>query len=244
MVGSGGAGLTAALTAARNGANVLVVESLEIVGGATGVSAGAGWFPAHGYSTKELGIEDSLDDARTYIYGDGRDQTLDHEVIETFLQEGPKVARYIEANTKFGWIPVIWPDYHSDIPGASVGRALFPGPYNADGLGEAARYVRPALTSGMAKNPMPFWALAGLKTDAAQRLRVDPQGPGRPAREVHEARPALAPLVHARAAGEGPLLRGRGPRLGAGHGRRAGHRRPGSRHLDLREGRARPVLGG
>ncbi|WP_314034871.1 FAD-dependent oxidoreductase [Dietzia sp. CH92] len=167
VIGSGGAGLTAALTAARDGARVLVVESLEIVGGATGVSAGAGWFPAHGYSTRELGVEDSLDDARTYIYGDGRDQTLDHDVIETFLQEGPKVARYIEAHTKFGWIPVIWPDYHSEIPGASVGRALFPGPYNADGLGEAAQYVRPALTSGMAKNPMPFWALAGLKTDAS-----------------------------------------------------------------------------
>ncbi|UVE96012.1 FAD-dependent oxidoreductase [Dietzia sp. B32] len=167
VIGSGGAGLTAALTAARDGASVLVVESLEIVGGATGVSAGAAWIPAHGYSTKALGVDDSLDDARTYIYGDGRGETLDHEVIETFLQEGPKVARYIEANTKFGWIPVIWPDYHSDIPGASVGRALFPGPYNAEGLGEAAQYVRPALTSGMAKNPMPFWALAGLTTDAS-----------------------------------------------------------------------------
>ena len=167
VVGSGGAGLTAALTAAKDGASVLVVESLEIVGGATGVSAGAGWFPANGYSTKALGVTDSLDDARTYIYGEGRGDTLDHEVIETFLQEGPKVARWVEANTKFGWIPVIWPDYHSDIPGASVGRALFPGPYNAEGLGEAATYVRPALTTGMAKNPMPFWALAGLKTDAS-----------------------------------------------------------------------------
>lgn len=113
VVGSGGAGLTAALTAAKDGSRVLVVESLEIVGGATGVSAGAGWFPAHGYSTKELGITDSLDDARTYIYGEGRGETLDHEVVETFLQKGPEVARWVEASTKFGWIPVIWPDYHS-----------------------------------------------------------------------------------------------------------------------------------
>ena len=167
VIGSGGAGLTAALTAAKDGASVLVVESLEIVGGATGVSAGAAWIPAHGYSTKALGVDDSLDDARTYIYGEGRSETLDPEIVETFLQEGPKVARYIEDNTKFGWIPVIWPDYRSDIPGASVGRALFPGPYNAEGLGDAARYVRPELTSGMAKNPMPFWALAGLKKESS-----------------------------------------------------------------------------
>lgn len=167
VIGSGGAGLTAALTAAKDGAQVLVVESLDIVGGATGVSAGAAWIPAHGYSTEALGISDSLDDARTYIYGEGRGETLDHDLVETFLQEGPEVARYVEANTKFGWIPVIWPDYRSDIPGASVVRALFPGPYNADGLGEAARYVRPELTSGMAKNPMPFWALAGLKKESS-----------------------------------------------------------------------------
>lgn len=167
VIGSGGAGLTAALTAARDGASVVVVESLEIVGGATGVSAGAAWIPDHGYSTEALGISDSLDDARTYIYGEGRSATLDPEIVETFLQEGPEVARYVEENTKFGWIPVIWPDYRSDIPGASVVRALFPGPYNAEGLGKAAQYVRPELTSGMAKNPMPFWALAGLKKESS-----------------------------------------------------------------------------
>lgn len=95
VIGSGGAGLTAALTAAKDGASVLVVESLEIAGGATGVSAGAAWIPAHGYSTKALGVKDSLEDARTYIYGEGRGETLDHDLVETFLQEGPRVARYI-----------------------------------------------------------------------------------------------------------------------------------------------------
>ncbi|WP_231909995.1 FAD-dependent oxidoreductase [Corynebacterium cystitidis] len=167
VIGSGGAGLTAALTAAQKGAQVLVVESLDIVGGATGVSAGAAWIPAHGFSTDALGVEDSIEQGRTYFMGEGRDKILDPEIIDTVLNEGPKVARYVENNTKFGWIPAIWPDYRSDIPGASVGRALFPGPYNAEGLGEAAQYVRPALTSGMAKNPMPFWLLAGLKTDSA-----------------------------------------------------------------------------
>ncbi|WIM68239.1 FAD-dependent oxidoreductase [Corynebacterium breve] len=167
VIGSGGAGLTAALTAADRGASVLVVESLDIVGGATGVSAGAAWVPAHGFSTEALGVEDSIEQGRTYFMGQGRDEILDPDMIDTVLNEGPKVVRYVENNTKFGWIPAIWPDYRSDIPGASVGRALFPGPYNAEGLGDAAQYVRPALTSGMAKNPMPFWMLGGLKTDSA-----------------------------------------------------------------------------
>jgi 3-oxosteroid 1-dehydrogenase len=165
IVGSGGAGLMAALTAAKEGARVLVVESRELVGGATGISAGAAWIPNHGFSTKDLKVKDSLDEARRYIYGQGRDQILDHDLIEKFLEAGPGVARFIEEHTSFGWIPTIWPDYRSDIEGASVGRALFPGPYSPEGLGEAAQYVRPALTTGMAKNPLPFWLLGGIGVD-------------------------------------------------------------------------------
>lgn len=165
IIGSGGAGLMAGLTAAKEGARVLIVESMPIVGGATGISAGAAWIPAHGFSKKALGVHDSLDQARRYIYGEDRDQELDPDMVEAFLQNGPTVARYIEEHTNFGWIPAIWPDYRSDIPGASVGRALFPGPYNPDGLGEAAQFVRPALTTGMAKNPMPFWLLGGVSSD-------------------------------------------------------------------------------
>src|SRR3712207_6852610 len=44
-----------------------------------------------------------------------RDQVLDHELVEKFLETGPDVARYIEEHTPFGWIPTIWPDYRSDI---------------------------------------------------------------------------------------------------------------------------------
>ncbi|GAA4700806.1 FAD-dependent oxidoreductase [Pseudonocardia yuanmonensis] len=167
IVGSGGAGLMAALTAAKEGARVLVLESRELVGGATGISAGAAWIPDHGFSTKELKIEDDLDQARRYIFGQGRDEVLDHAMIEKFLETGPHVARYIEEHTAFGWIPTIWPDYRSDIDGASIGRALFPGPYSPRGLGEAAKFVRPALTTGMAKNPLPFWLLGGMGIDEA-----------------------------------------------------------------------------
>lgn len=167
IVGSGGAGLMAALTAAKEGARVLVVESRELVGGATGISAGAAWIPNHGFSTKQLKVHDDLDQARRYIYGQGRDEVLDHDLIEAFLEAGPQVARYVEEHTAFGWIPTIWPDYRSDIDGASIGRALFPGPYSPQGLGEAARFVRPALTTGMAKNPLPFWMLGGMGIDEA-----------------------------------------------------------------------------
>jgi succinate dehydrogenase/fumarate reductase flavoprotein subunit len=97
IVGSGGAGLMATLTAAKEGARVLVVESRELVGGATGISAGAAWIPAHGFSTKKLKVRDDLDQARRYTYGQGRNEVLGHDLVEAFLEAGPRVARYIEA---------------------------------------------------------------------------------------------------------------------------------------------------
>ena len=73
----------------------------------------------------------------------GRDQVLDHEIVDTFIRTAPLVARYVEEETYLTWIPVLWPDYTSDIDGASISRALFPGPFAPEVLGEDAAYVRP-----------------------------------------------------------------------------------------------------
>lgn len=163
VVGSGAAGMMAALSAARAGATALVVEAEQVVGGTTAISGGAAWVPNHGLGTKSLKQPDDLERARRYILGEDRYQVLDPDIVEAFLDNAPRVARFVEENTYLTWIPVVWPDYHSDIEGASAGRALFPGPFPPEILGEQADLVRAPKKTGMAKNPLPLWMLNRIK---------------------------------------------------------------------------------
>ncbi|SNS92608.1 FAD-dependent oxidoreductase [Rhodococcoides kyotonense] len=60
VIGGGGAGLAAAVTAAENGASVILFEALKELGGSTALSAGL--FTAAGTSVqRELGIDDSAE---------------------------------------------------------------------------------------------------------------------------------------------------------------------------------------
>ena len=60
VVGAGGAGYAAALTAARNGSSVVMIEKLGITGGDTILSGGAISVP-NNYFQRRDGIEDSVE---------------------------------------------------------------------------------------------------------------------------------------------------------------------------------------
>ena len=66
VVGSGAAGLTAAITARRRGLTVVVLESQEVVGGTTARSGTWIWSPNNRWM-RELGFADDRDDAVRYM---------------------------------------------------------------------------------------------------------------------------------------------------------------------------------
>lgn len=127
VVGSGAAGLTAAVAAAQNGAEVTVVERAPVLGGTTALSGGLAWMPANRLMATE-GVNDSPAEARQYIralrLGD-----VDDELMDEFANQAAAAADWLESTTGVSWQTVPYPDYHPELPGGKPGhRPLEPQP--------------------------------------------------------------------------------------------------------------------
>jgi 3-oxosteroid 1-dehydrogenase len=149
IVGSGGAGLAAALAASHGGAEVILVEKAQKAGGTTAVSGGVIWIP-NNHHMKTAGISDSREEARTYMrrLADGRSSDA---LIETYLDEAPAMLRFIEEVTplKFAALPR-YPDYHPELEGAKPGgRSLDPGLFDTNELGAWKDKLRRSPVFGM-----------------------------------------------------------------------------------------------
>lgn len=141
VVGSGGAALVAAITAADHGARVVLAERSPKFGGTTAYSGGKIWIP-NNHHMRRLGIPDSYEAAREYLVRVLGNRDL--PMVDTFLQRGPEMVEYVEARTPLKFYPCIhYPDYHPEWPGATRGgRALDAVPFDANQLGPYLERVR------------------------------------------------------------------------------------------------------
>jgi succinate dehydrogenase/fumarate reductase flavoprotein subunit len=141
VIGSGAGGLTTAITARKRGLDVIVVEKEAVFGGTTAFSGGVLWVPNNHLS----GSADSREQALTYIRHEVGNQ-FDQSAVETFLDHGPEMLRFLEAETEVAFVPTAYPDYHPDSPGGvPVGRSILAAPYNAKSLGKDLKRLRPPL---------------------------------------------------------------------------------------------------
>ena len=157
VIGAGGAGLSAAVFAAIDGAKVLVVERTELVGGTTAWSAGTTWVPGTHHAAK-VNASDTLADVTTYLnHAVGTQAPA--ALRDAFLKNGPEAVAKIEALTTVRFRPYAkHPDYISDLPGSTLnGRALEPEPFDGRLLGKLFPLLRP---------PIPeFTVLSGMMVD-------------------------------------------------------------------------------
>jgi len=149
VVGSGAAGLTAALSAHDRRARVMVLEKTGRVGGATAVSGGVVWVP-NNHHMAELGIADSKADARRYIERLAEGRSSD-ELIEVFVERAPEMLRYVEAHTPLRFSAIAsYPDYHPEFAGGRAGgRSLEAGLFDTRSLGPWAAKLRKSAVFGM-----------------------------------------------------------------------------------------------
>lgn len=129
VAGSGGAGLTAALAAAIEGADVLLVERADRLGGTTALSGGRLWIPGN-----DLSDGDQAAAGAAYLAGLFSDRY--QPMTEMFLSTAVELARFIERHTAHRFaVCAGYPDYHPDRAGATVsGRALDSQPLDTSGL--------------------------------------------------------------------------------------------------------------
>jgi succinate dehydrogenase/fumarate reductase flavoprotein subunit len=135
VIGSGAAGMAAAITARHHGLDVLIVEKEACFGGTTARSGGWLWIPGTSLA-KAWGITEAPGAARTYLQhraGAG----FDAPRVDAFLANGPKAVDFFLDHTAVRFdMPLVFPDYHAEEPGgAQGGRSMVTRPFDGRELG-------------------------------------------------------------------------------------------------------------
>lgn len=143
VVGTGAAGMTAAIVAQSRGFSVLLLEKTDQVGGTSAVSGGACWVPCNHFQ-KAQGVEDSFERAMTYLDNVvGTD--VGREQREVYLRRAPEAVKYLEDVSELT-MPArpFTPDYQSDVEGAqNHGRVMVTKNFDGSLLGERFNDLRP-----------------------------------------------------------------------------------------------------
>lgn len=125
VIGGGGAGLAAAVSAHENGAKVIVAEKMPRLGGNT-ILAGSAFNAVDPERQKKQGIEDSLDKHFTQTY-EGGDKVGNTELIRTFVEGAYPTLEWLEGlglefeDEVFTVAGGMWPRAHRTIKPLGTG---------------------------------------------------------------------------------------------------------------------------
>ncbi len=143
VVGSGAAGMTAALAAAHHGLRAVLIEKAAHYGGSTARSGGGVWIPGN-KALKASGRPDDREEARRYLHSIIGD-VVPKEKIDTYIDRGAEAFDFVldHSPLKMTWVPG-YSDYHPEAPGGlGSGRSCEPKPFNLKVLGAEAAKLEP-----------------------------------------------------------------------------------------------------
>ena len=144
VVGSGAAGLSAAVTAAMHGASVMVAEKASVLGGTSAWSGGWLWIPRNPLARAE-GIDEAADAPLTYLQHEMGGEAADIR-LQTFLRYGPEMVEFFHQRTAVQFLSgSAMPDFHPSPGAANGGRSVTAQPYDGRLLGDWLHRLRPPL---------------------------------------------------------------------------------------------------
>jgi succinate dehydrogenase/fumarate reductase flavoprotein subunit len=144
VVGSGAAGLSAAITAKKRGLDVVVLEKEPVFGGTTALSGGVLWIPLNQHGRKQ-NPADTRDAVRTYMMQE-TGSYFDAAAVDAFIENGPKMVEFFERETEMKFVPTMYPDYHPTVAGGvDIGRSILAAPFDIRGLGKDMPRLKPPL---------------------------------------------------------------------------------------------------
>ncbi|MFF4565988.1 3-oxosteroid 1-dehydrogenase [Streptomyces sp. NPDC001435] len=146
VIGAGAAGMTAALTAAKQGLSCVVVEKAATFGGSAARSGAGIWIP-NSPVLLAAGVPDTPAKAAAYLAAVvGADVPASRQ--QAFLAHGPAMISFVMANSplRFRWMEG-YSDYYPELPGGLPGgRSIEPDQLDGNVLGaELARLNPPYL---------------------------------------------------------------------------------------------------
>ena len=184
VLGTGAAGLTAAIAAHEHGASVGVFEKAEHIGGTSAWSGGMVWLPLHPHLAA-AGVVDTREEVLTYLDALSLG-TIDPTLAATFVDTTAELVEFLEARTPVQFrVCRGFPDYHPEHPGGKPGggRSLECPIFSYQTLGEWARRVTVGRhlpgPLAMTETPLGRGAPDGIRPEEFERRRAaDERGAG------------------------------------------------------------------
>jgi 3-oxosteroid 1-dehydrogenase len=174
IVGSGGGGMAAALTAQAAGLDVLVVEKSSYFGGSTALSGGGIWVPGAPAQRRE-GYTPAPEDVVKYLLNI-TDGLVSDARIRQYVESAPQMLEFLENLS--GWFEFVWKpgyaDYYPELPGGSeLGSTINVPPIDLRKLGvDEQKLLKP-----LALAPKGIW-LGPKELRAFYRIRQSWAGKG------------------------------------------------------------------
>lgn len=171
VVGAGMGGLSAAVTAANEGCDVILIEKNDRVGGAAAYSGGQVWIGDNHVARREGCEPDTYREVFEYIraLAEVNPEAFDEKLADEWIRGAAEAAEYFESTGVIAWTVIPdYPDYYfPNVNGSkSSGRYITGAPFAGSSLGEARALLldAPHFPSGITYGEMFEWGGIVSKT--------------------------------------------------------------------------------